>query len=90
MSAPSAPGNCGLPDGVYHFHVDRCWQAGHDTALTVTDPEQSWARPVPADAPGAGEAAVVLHLTYDATGRALVHEALLAQLLVDAGWERTR
>lgn len=93
QSAIPEPRNCGLPDGAYHFHVERCWQAGHDAAVTAmatpTD-VQSWARPVPADTPGAGEAAVVLHLAFDGTGRALVHEAVLAQLLVDAGWERTR
>jgi hypothetical protein len=53
-------------------------------------PEQSWQRPLrtwPTPEPPPG---VQLHLTYDDTGRALVHEAVLAQLLIDAGWERTR
>ena len=121
------PTNC-VPDGVYHFHVDACWQAGHDTAvarhgdvrelrqlaaggagqpLTREDidradaeyarlellkaavgrppdtgpscvSDQTWARPVPVDAPGAGHPAIVLHLAYDDTGRALIHEAVLA------------
>jgi len=30
-----------------------------------------------------------LVVEVDADGRARVHEAVLAQLLVDAGWERT-
>lgn len=34
-------------------------------------------------------AAAALHLEVDDEGRVRVHEAVLAQLLVDAGWERT-
>lgn len=30
-----------------------------------------------------------IHLEVDDQGRVFVHEALLAQLLVDAGWERS-
>lgn len=32
---------------------------------------------------------MALHLLIDDQGRAYVHEAVLAQLLTDAGWERT-
>lgn len=31
-----------------------------------------------------------LHLDVDDQGRTAVHEAVMAQLLADAGWERTR
>lgn len=63
----------------------RAWPA------PVEEPEQSWRRPLPTyPAPGPRRPEVQLHLVYDDTGRALVHEAVLAQLLVDAGWERTR
>lgn len=35
-------GNCGLPDGVVHMHVEACYQAGQRDALTerTTDSAQ--------------------------------------------------
>lgn len=82
--------------GVRRRLADWLWQQGWRRDVRPEDvnyprpDQQTWARPVPVNAPGAGQPAVVLHLVYDDTGRALVHEAVLAQLLVDAGWERTR
>lgn len=46
---------------------------------------QTWERLVP----GSDVAEQRIHLEVDDQGHARVHEALLAQMLVDAGWERT-
>lgn len=50
---------------------------------------QTWTRPAVLGTVGQVRAETQLHLEVDSEGRARVHEAVLAQLLVDAGWERT-
>jgi hypothetical protein len=50
---------------------------------------QTWERPHRPPAPGDRVASIRVHLDVDARGRASVHEAVLAQLFHDAGWERT-
>lgn len=47
---------------------------------------QIWADPAPGDT---GLHLRRLHLEVDDTGHVRIHEALAAQLLTDAGWERT-
>lgn len=52
--------------------------------------QQTWERPVvPGTDPRVDPVAARLLLDIDHEGRARVHEAVLAQLLHDAGWERT-
>ncbi|WKN47133.1 hypothetical protein [Nocardioides sp. Arc9.136] len=48
--------------------------------------QHTWERRVP----GTDVPLTRVHLAFDETGRALVHEAVLAQLLADAGWERAQ
>ncbi|NYD43951.1 hypothetical protein [Nocardioides panaciterrulae] len=40
--------------------------------------------------PGTDVPTTRLHIDIDDQGRARVHEAVLAQLLLDAGWERAQ
>ncbi|MBA2952133.1 hypothetical protein GON03_19140 [Nocardioides sp. MAH-18] len=51
--------------------------------------QQTWIRPVAVGTVGQIRAQAELHLDLDETGRALVHEAVLGQLLLDAGSKRT-
>ncbi len=63
------------------------------TAHQAPAPEterQVWEKPVvPGTDPRVDPVAARLLLDIDHEGRARVHEAVLAQLLLDAGWERT-
>lgn len=53
------------------------------------EPVQVWERPVvPGTDPRRDPVAARLHLEVDDEGPVRVHEAVLAQLLSDAGWER--
>lgn len=70
-------------------HLASCRHAGNDSLPVVGPQSQLWTRPEKRPAPGVRRPEMRLHLVVDDTGRALVHEAVLAQLLTDAGWERT-
>lgn len=56
-----------------------------ETDRQLRGDQQTWERRLG----GTDVAEVRIHLEVDERGRAHVHGALLAQLLVDAGWERT-
>lgn len=62
---------------------------GQVLAEPAASEHQTWVRPLRPPVPGDVVAAVELHLEIDAAGRAYVHEAVLAQLFREAGWERT-
>lgn len=69
------------------------WLRARADAIDAAQPRdhQVWERPVvPGTDPRVDPVAARLILEIDAQGRAHVHEAVLAQLLTDAGWERTR
>ncbi|MDN4173937.1 hypothetical protein QWY28_13330 [Nocardioides sp. SOB77] len=76
----------GAIEAMAGHHAEALAAAGLLTSPGSTPEQQVWERRIP----GTDVPLTRVHLAIGPDGRALVHEAVLAQLLTDAGWERAQ
>lgn len=73
---------------LHRARVERAVEAG-DGGTVIEAPavveRQTWERRIP----DTDRTELAIHLEVDAEGRVRLHEAVLARVLVEAGWERT-